>query len=279
MRIIEVKKKDINKKDFVRRQAVDDDVSKIIDESCIIKHDGIIKCVYLVLSDNSIPDDLLRSVLTMKYGKSNRSQGLVSTSRIFGYMPRETMRKDYCSSTAMVRDYPIQHQIICNFAKTLSDQYQKYCPEIFDIHDKIVKEKVKEDYIIKGSPFTSGIVNKNSPLNYHFDNGNFPNLYSNMLALKKDCAGGHLTLPEYDIGLKIANNSVTFFDGQKILHGVTPFNITSTEGYRFTLVYYSLKRMWACLEPTEEIERIKQVKSDREYRRYQRLKGDLPNEI
>jgi hypothetical protein len=279
MKVIDVEKKELDPKDFVRREAIDEDVSKIVKESCIIKHKGEIKCVYLVLPDDKVPKDLLKAVSSIKYGKSNRSQGLVTRSRIFGYMPRETMRKDYCSSTAMVRDYPIQHQIICNFATTLAEQYKKYCPEMYEMHDQMVQQKVKPDWVIKDSPFTSGIINKNNPLNYHFDNGNFSNVYSNMLAFKKDCVGGHLTMPEYDIGLEIANNSVTFFDGQKILHGVTPFTLTDPFGYRFTIVYYSLKRMWQCLDPADEINRIKQVKSDREYRRYQRLKGEIPNEI
>jgi len=279
MRVIEVNKREINPKDFVRRQAVESDVDEIVKESCIIKHNGEIKCVYIVLPDESVPSDLLKAVKTVKYGKSNRSQGLVTRSRIFGYMPRETMRKDYCSSTAMVRDYPIQHQIICNFASNLAEQYKKHCPEMYEMHNQMVEQQVKPDWVIKNSPFTSGIINKNNPLNYHFDNGNFSNVYSNMLAFKHNCKGGYLVMPEYNIGLEIANNSVTFFDGQKILHGVTPFNLTSLDGYRYTLVYYSLKRMWQCLEPKEEIDRIKQVKSDREYRRYERLKGKIPNEI
>ena len=100
-----------------------------------------------------------------------------------------------------------------------------------------------------------------------------------MVAWRYKCVGGHLAIPEYNIGLEIADNSVLFFDGQKIMHGVTPIKYLSPKAYRYSLVFYTLKQMWKCQPFNKEFARIKQVKSDREIRRYQRLEGKIPNVI
>ncbi len=68
------------------------------------------------------------------------------------------------------------------------------------------------------------------------------------------------------MALEIANDSVLLFDGQDILHGVTPFTV-SDDGYRYTVVYYSLQRMWDCLTITDELARIRNLKTQRERKR------------
>ncbi len=60
------------------------------------------------------------------------------------------------------------------------------------------------------------------------------------------------------------------FDGQSILHGVTPINKVSPKGYRFSIVYYTLKRMWQCLEVDEELVRVRQKKTERERTRMEK---------
>ena len=277
MKTINLTKRELDKKDYVKRTALRKDFKTLIKESCILKHDGNVIGVYLILPKISVR--LLKAVKKINYSTNYRSAGLVSSSRIFGYMPRDIMRKDYCSSTALAYDYTHEHQLICNYGAELAKFYKKHCPEMFNKHNDLAQQKVKPDWIIENSPFTSGIINKNSALNYHFDTGNFKDVYSNMLAYKKDVDGGYLAMPEYNIGLEIANNSVTFFDGQKILHGVTPIKYKSPNAYRYTIVYYTLKQMWKCEEPKAELERIKQVKTDRERGRLKRLRGEIPNEI
>jgi hypothetical protein len=143
---------------------------------------------------------------------------------------------------------------------------QHFAPETYATHTQTT-DKVLRDYVIPGTPFTSGIVNKNNPLKYHFDSGNFKEVFSTMLAIRGGTAGGHLALPAYDVGLAIANNSVTIFDGQQILHGVTPIKFLTPDAYRFTIVYYSLRKMWDCLPLREEVERIRNVKFEREKKR------------
>jgi len=77
-------------------------------------------------------------------------------------------------------------------------------------------------------------------------------VWSNMLGFKRHCEGGYLAVPEYDLALEIADNSLSMFDGQNLLHGVTPMRLTSDGAHRFTIVFYSLKGVWQCLpvDPT-----------------------------
>jgi len=272
-------KQNFNHKNFIRRTAVESDYSTLIKEDCTLvdRASGLLLGVYLTMPKHST--ELLKALMTIKYDKNKRLAGLITKSRIFGYKPREKIRNDFCTSTQLAKESPKEHEIICNYAKVITKIYKKNCGEIYDEHAAITNEKLLPEWTIKGTPFSSGIVNKNNALHYHFDSGNFKDVYSNMVAFKSNTKGGHLSLPQYDIGLEIANNSLLLFDGQKILHGVTPFKLLSENAYRYSIVYYSLQQMWKCEPLNEELARIKNVRTDLEKRRLLRMKGKIPNEI
>jgi hypothetical protein len=279
-RVIEVdKRKKINIKDYIRRTALDSDHNELIKENLVVKEGGKVKIVYIVAPE--MVTGRLVNVLKSKleFDKHNRTQGVVAQSKVFGYLPRETIRKDYCSSTAFARENPEEHRLVCEFGKTLSQYYKQHAAELYDDHLQKTNEKIKADWRIEDTPFTSGIINKNTALRYHYDAGNISGVCSNMVCFRQDCMGGHLSIPEFGIGLEIANKSLTFFDGQDIVHGVTPFKMTSADGYRFTLVYYTLHQMWKCEPINEEIARIRQLRVQRETTRYKRLTGQLDNDI
>lgn len=272
-------KENFDHKQYVRRTAVESDYSTLIKEDCKLldKDTGELLGVYLHLP--SLPTELLKALLTIKYDKNRRLAGLITKSRIFGYKPREKIRNDFCTSTMLSKESPKEHKVICDFAKEITKLYKKECGEVYTDHAAITKEKLLPEWTIAGTPFSSGIVNRNNALHYHFDSGNFKNVYSNMVAFKSNTKGGYLSLPKYDVGLEIANNTLLLFDGQKILHGVTPFKLLSENAYRFTVVYYSLQQMWKCEPLTKELARIKNVRTDLEKRRILRMKGKIPNEI
>jgi hypothetical protein len=265
MRHIELQRKDIDYKAYVKRGAREEDFSTLITEDAALFEDGKLKLVYkrLPLDEREIVGALKR----IKYQSGTRTTGLKSTSRIFGYMPRVTIRQDYCRVAGLAHEQPEEHLIITEYAKLVSDLYAAEDPAMFTIHQKAVEDAVLDEYIIPGTPFTSGIINKNNALKYHFDTGNFKDVYSSMLAFKFNVTGGYLALPEYDVGLEIATNSVTIFDGQKIMHGVTPITYLTPDAYRYTIVYYSLQQMWKCLPITEEVLRIRNLKTTRERKR------------
>ena len=88
-----------------------------------------------------------------------------------------------------------------------------------------------------------------------------------MVVFKKDIEGGHLIIPELVIALEVEDNTVTIFNGQDILHGVSSIEYKNASAYRYSIVYYSLEQMWKCEPLGEEIKRIRKVKTEREKKR------------
>jgi len=265
MKRLDLKRKEIDIDKFKKRTALRSDVSKIIKEDVIIYVDDQPTVLYKKLDTDT--SALRWAVKNIQYGTGKRSRGLVSTSAIFGYSPRVAMRHDYCTVTAMAINHKKQHHVITNFAKELVGYYKEYFPERYEFHTKTVEERVMQDWTIGGSPFTSGIVNKNNQLKYHFDAGNFRGVLSNMVVFKKDVAGGYLVIPELDIALEVADNTLTVFNGQEILHGVSTIEYENEHAYRYSAVYYSLEQMWKCEPLDDEIARIRKLKTERERKR------------
>jgi len=265
MKRIDLERKPIDKDKFRKRTALLSDVSTTIKEDCIIYVNNEPVLFYKKLETDTAA--LRWAVKNQKYSMGKRSRGLESTSNIFGYSPRIAMRHDYCTVTAMAKNYPKQHYIITNFVSELIDYYKECFPQQYEHHTETVKERVMSDWTIGASPFTSGIVNKNNQLKYHYDAGNFKGVLSNMVVFKSDIIGGHLVIPELDIALEVADNTLTIFNGQDILHGVSDIQYKNNSSYRYSVVYYSLEQMWKC-EPLEgEIKRIRRVKTEREKKR------------
>jgi hypothetical protein len=266
MKIIDIQSKPIDFKDYIKRSAREDDVSTLITEDCIIRVDGVPEVYYSVLSSDVLKN-IRWAVKNIKYSTTTRTGGLKTQSKIFGYSPRNALRNDYCNMTSMSEEESKQHSVITEFGKVLAQYYKDNMPSDFEAHEKVVVEKVKNDWRIKDTPFTSGIVNKNNPLKYHLDSGNFKGLMSNMLVLKKDVSGGYLIIPELDIALECPDGALVIFNGQRILHGVSSIQYQNNKAYRYSVVYYSLEQMWKCETIDEELARIRNVKMERENKR------------
>lgn len=268
MKILQLKRKEgFDYKDFVARSAEEKDYKTLIKESVIGMEGDEIKFIYQKLPYDT--KDIVKALKNIRYDENKRSNGLITRSRIFGFKPRITMRSDFCSSTSLSTESPAEHAIICDYAKKIEKMYFETHPDGYKIHKELADSKVKDAYRIGGSVFTSGIVNKNNPLRYHFDAGNFKKVYSCMLVFKKDIRGGYLAMPEYDIGVELTDNSIFMFDGQSIMHGVTPIAYEGNNAHRFSVVYYSLQQIWQCLDVTEELARIRQRKTVREKERHE----------
>lgn len=270
MNVIEVVAKPLNIKEYKSRYATEDDAKILIKEDTLLIENGMPIVLYKKI-DWCDTTELLQACVNVKYQVDTRlpRKGLKpikTRSAIFGYRPRIPLRQDFCSSTAMSRNYPKEHNIVTNFASKLTDIYKQYFPTTFVEHENKMNE-IKDIWKIPNSVFTSGIINKNNPLMYHHDTGNFKNVLSNMVAFKKDIVGGRLVIPEYDMKFEIEDNTILIFDGQSIVHGVTPLKKYSNDSYRYTIVYYSLEQMWKCESIKEEVLRIRKLKKEREFKR------------
>lgn len=265
MKIIEIKPKALNFKEYIKRSAKESDYKTLISEDALITTNGVPKILYMKLPVDS---SKLRAVVKkLKYSTTKRIRGLATTSTIFGYNPRNAIRKDYCSATAMAYTQPKEHAFICEFGKVLSQLYKQYFPDVYNYHNSITDKKILPEWKINETPFTSGIVNKNNPLKYHFDTGNIKEALSNMVVFKKDVQGGYLACPEFGVGFECADDSVVIFDGQSILHGVTPIKQLFPDSYRYSIVYYTLQQLWSCEPLSEEILRVRKTHLAMERRR------------
>lgn len=269
-------RKPLDHTQFIRRSALESDFETLIDDD-VIAVDAETKQIIFIHKKLDFDDrEIMWALDRIRYDENLRTSGLKTRSRIFGYSPRVMRRKDFCGVTSMAVEHPKEHAAVCRYGVQISGVYSEHTPETYKEHQEIMKAKVLDEWAIKDTPFTSGIINKNNPLKYHFDSGNFKNVYSCMAVFKRDVRGGYLSLPEYGVGVSLPHNSVFMFDGQSVLHGVTPITKVNASAMRYSIVYYSLQQIWKCLPLSEEIARIRNKKTIRERNRVKVMRGEMP---
>lgn len=191
MKILNLKRKELEIKEFIKRSALETDYTQLIKEPSLIKDadTGELKIIYDIVGIET--GEIVEALKHIKYHEGKRTRGLVSRSRIFGYRPRHPIRGNYCSSTSLAIDYPNEATLVCKLAEKIEDYYSKWYPEGYKRHIEMTDEKIQADWRLNGkSAFTSGIINKNNPLKYHFDSGNFNDAFSMMIVFKNDVQGG-----------------------------------------------------------------------------------------
>lgn len=274
MQTITIRKRKIDFTQYVQRRASDADCSTLLkDEFKLVDEEsGNVVALYCKPDNESQRfDDIFDACKDVRYQQSYRTSGLKTTSRIFGFNPRNAIRKDFCSITSFAVEQPDLHSRVLAGGALAAKYYALHNAELYDEHLETTRAKVTATFQIPDVPFTSGIINDNNPLCYHFDSGNFKNVWSAMIVLKHKIAGGHLAMPEYDVACEVAGNSIFYFDGQSILHGVTPIQKLQEDSRRFSIVYYSLRAMWDCRPLREEIARARNRREQVEQRR---LRGE-----
>ena len=261
MRHLKIEKKKINLQSFRHRKAEESDCPELIDEDVTITlHGKSEPC--LVYKTNVETGNLIKACEKIKFRQNDkRTSGVISTSRVFGYAPRNELWNRPCRETAMAQEIPSEHEEIVKSADTASKFYHRYAPKMAKKHQWITDNYVLAEYRLGSSMFTSGIVNENNPLLYHFDKGNYSGRWSAMFTYKRDIEGGHLAIPEMGISFKCSSNCLVMFDGQSFLHGVTPIVKRTKKARRWTAVFYSLKNMWNCEPYTDEVEAMRATRT------------------
>jgi hypothetical protein len=241
------------------------DCQRIIKNDAIVYEAGKAIIIYKILNSDQIVR-IKRLIKNAKYTKGARSNGIPSQSAIFGYLPRVPYRNDFCRLTADTKNQKKIADNILEYSKIIDEIYKELLPEQHELNLEIVNTNIEKDYIIKDTPFTTINFNVNHAIRYHRDTGNFKDVYSNVLIIKEDVIGGHLICPEYNIGFEQGDGALILFDGQKIIHGVTPIKQMNENGFRASCVFYSLATMKNCYPYKEELQRIKEVRDHIESR-------------
>lgn len=235
---------------------VSDITTDIIQGDTIVYEGGKIIAIYKLLAKPEL--SLIKGMVgKVKYTKNARSGGIPTQSAIFGSLPRIAARNDYCRVTADTKTQQGIARGIMAFSDIIDEIYRNMLPGQHDMNIKIVRDNVVGEYIIGQTPFTTINFNVNHAIKYHLDTGNFKGVYSNVLIVKEGISGGHLICPEYNMGFEQSDGALILFDGQSIIHGVTPIRMDSPNGYRSSCVFYSLANMKNCYPYGEELTRIK----------------------
>jgi len=219
--------------------------------------------------------ELRKAVLNIKYGETIRqSTGLRNESVTFGMAPRKIFqRRESCRPTMLSVTQPAEHAVLVLLADSFSKMFQEFAPDLWAKDRENVKEVAEEWRMTDDAMWTSGVVNKSSELPYHRDGFNFAT-WSAMPVVRRNMKGGYLHFPEFDATVSCRDGWVLFFPGYKYLHGVTPMNATSEDGYRYSVVYYALRGMKDCFTYAVETAEAAKRRTGREEGFVKALKGE-----
>lgn len=222
--------------------------------------------------------DVARSLRSIRWagdkpnqGDEVRLSGFKNAHRTFGYSAPVPLRRRYgCSICEFDREYPRLTARLAGFARLSADILAEHAP-VAAARLAEVTADIDPAWHFAGTDWTSGIINKTSALPYHRDAGNVPGSWSAMLGLRRGVTGGLLHLAEYGVHLTIPDRSITLFDGQAVLHAVTPFHRENAGAFRYTAVVYAKAGTRKCLAGPAEIARARRLRSESEDREAARL--------
>lgn len=202
-----------------------------------------------------------------------RLSGICSMHRTFGTAPPVPLRRRYgCSSCRFDREYPSLTAMLEDAARAAWTHFGALAPDEYRRHTELT-DPIRPAWRFGGTRWTSGIINNTAVLPYHRDAGNVPGSWSAMLALRRGVSGGLLHLADYDVWLAVPDRSLTIFDGQSILHAVTPLSVDGSGAYRYTVVWYAKANAVKCLDGDAEVRRAQRLRSEAEDRAASALGG------
>jgi hypothetical protein len=171
-----------------------------------------------------------------------RELGTSQMSAILGSTPaRPQMGRPYPNISILHREKKSQTFIKAMWGACLEAEkiIKKLTPHI---HEKQVElfQDIKKQWRF-GNIYTSSISNFNISAPFHRDTGNIVGTVNIILTKRHNANGGCLNVPDYNATFEQADNSMLVYPAWKNVHGVTPIQKISEEGYRNSLIFYALK--------------------------------------
>lgn len=244
MRIIDLKGYKEPSRDIIGKPATDNDYDEVISSDTSVRIGGVEVLRYQVIRGELLS---IAKHLSEKstYTEGERTSGLKTRSAIYGYMPRNPVRCDWCRVTSQSKKDPYLYRLATRYAEIVEKMYP----------DQIGIGFVSDDWTMGDSRFCSLNVNVNFAIKYHTDSGNVKGMKSNVFIYRKGCTGGRLVVPGARLAFEQKMGALIIFDGYNITHGVTQIQKTSNDFMRSSIVLYTMHRMAHCLPPSEEIAR------------------------
>lgn len=189
-----------------------------------------------------VPKNILRRLSKIKEGDT-ACKHLDQHSAIIGTIPpRPVFRRNYITRSAVHSKKSAQVYIKAMMLTCI--EARKYVealmPEQYISQQSLLENNVKPEYQFTNM-FTSAIANYNISAPYHTDTSNLVGCSNIILTRRRDSSGGHLHIPDYNLVIESANNSMIYYPAYANQHGVTPIHTTSDKGYRNSYIFYPLK--------------------------------------
>lgn len=198
-----------------------------------------------------------------------RLSGIAAANRTFGYQPPVPIRRRYgCSRSQFNAQHPEAAEHLAEFCRVAERAMRTYAEDVYDTTAEQVRKAIAPAWLISGTPWSSGIINKTLSLPYHTDKANIPLSWSAMLGARHNMGGGLLHLADYDAWFTIGHGSIIIFDGQSVTHGVSPLHPSGANPWRYTAVVYAKQGMKVCCsDPKAEAQRAALAATEAEDRR------------
>jgi len=199
------------------------------------------------IADTELRSDRVpKSVMRRSSGLADAANEVLQYSTIVGSVPKKpNMRRMYHTISSVHREKSAQTFIKAMWKLALASEQiiKDAAPDIYEQQKKIFEEHVPEQWRF-GNLFTSSISNYNISAAHHIDKANIKGCVNVIIAKRQHSKGGNTTVPDYDITVDSADNSMLVYPAWHNVHAVTPIHLTAPEGYRNTLVFYPLKAFY-----------------------------------
>lgn len=224
--------------------------------------DGVPSILYVKISSDQ---GLLNEIKMMKYSKHARVTQMVNEQEVnfsrdlsFGFRPANMIFNHAPGPSQINKDYPHCYKKLCASAIEIEGIYKTHFPEVYQRHKDQVETEIRPEYRISGRLFTQGVVNDKNMLGYHYDRDNLPQVRSAMVYFLKGVTGGNLILPEIHAKLIPETDTLVLFDGQDLMHGVTPIKQVHWSDYRYSIVFYTRDSMRGLQDFKTELTKMRQ---------------------
>ena len=208
----------------------------------IAKYNQKLSDLVAIANKELLSDNVPKQIMMRSSGLRDKSKEVLQFSTILGAIaPKPHMGRDYASISSVH-----YHKTAKTFIKAMllaSQESGKLIKEIApNIYNSQVEQmsKVKDQWKF-GKYFTSSISNYNISAGFHIDNANIKGCVNVIICKRQNSKGGCTTVPDYNATVDSCDNSMLVYPAWRNIHAVTPIIPLSDDGYRNTLVFYSLK--------------------------------------
>jgi hypothetical protein len=180
-----------------------------------------------------------------------------------GFSARMVVMQRYvCRTCGIESEAPGAHATIVGFGAIANEQLGSVLPEVVEA-DRATAGVVLPEWRIPETPWTSGVLNKDSALPLHYDRNNLPT-WNATLYCRRGVRGGHLFVPSIGAAIACPDGYVLFMPAHRMIHGVTPMRRDAADAYRFSAVLFTSARMQHCLPAEAEMAEARVRRTDAE---------------